>query len=258
MSMYVVTHKKFDYKIPKGYIPLLVGASRNKNLGNYLTDNTGINISEKNQNFCELTGIYWVWKNCTDANVGVSHYRRYFSEKKNLKQIELEAILKGYPNAIKLSEIDTFLKKYDWIVPEPYQLPEITVYEQFSQTHNVRDLEVTKQVIKEMYPDYITAFDDVMTNHEMSLANMCYTRKKLFDSYCQWLFDILFEVEKRTDISNYDDYQKRLYGFLAERLMNVWMKKNEHEMRIKFLSTFNTTTESRSNFINKMKTKFSI
>ena len=55
---------------------------------------------------------------------------------------------------------------------------------------------------------------------------MIYTSKDIFDSYSKWLFDILFEVEKRVDITNRDTYQKRIFGFLSERLLKVWVQKN--------------------------------
>lgn len=255
MSMYVITHKKFDYKTPKGYIPLLVGANFNKNEANYLSDNVGNNISDKNKSFCELTGIYWIWKNSSEKNVGISHYRRYFSKKNSLGVIQLESLIKKYPDAIKVDEMDMILNNYDWIVPRVYSIPKLTVYQQFSKTHNIQDLEVTKQVIKEIHPNYIEAFNTVMNSYEMSLANMCYARKEVFDNYCKWLFDILFEVEKRTDITKYTEYQKRLYGFLAERLMNVWMEKNKDDLKIKHLSTFNTTTENRAIVLEKVKKK---
>ena len=56
---------------------------------------------------------------------------------------------------------------------------------------------------------------------------MFISSKKIYDEYYNWLFDILFELEKRTDTSNYDNYNKRLYGFMSERLFNVWL--NHHK-----------------------------
>jgi HPr kinase/phosphorylase len=53
---------------------------------------------------------------------------------------------------------------------------------------------------------------------------MFISNKKLFNEYYNWLFDILFELESRIDISEYDDYNKRIYGFLSERLFNVWLE----------------------------------
>jgi hypothetical protein len=52
-------------------------------------------------------------------------------------------------------------------------------------------------------------------------------KRQDFESYIKWLFDVLFEVEKRVDISGYSPYQARIYGFMSERLWNVWLMKNE-------------------------------
>lgn len=66
---------------------------------------------------------------------------------------------------------------------------------------------------------------------------MWITRKSMFDKYCEWLFDILFEVEKRIDLTGYDEYQTRVMGFLSERLFRVWLmmqreKITEEEIKL--------------------------
>ena len=82
--MYIITHKKFD--IPQGadgFSVLQVGAANNGELG-YLRDDSGENISKMNPYFCELTGMYWLWKNVKEDYVGICHYRRYFNDKKQI------------------------------------------------------------------------------------------------------------------------------------------------------------------------------
>ena len=67
-------------------------------------------------------------------------------------------------------------------------------------------------------------------------------KKKFFDEYCKWLFSILFELEKRIDISNYNQYEARVFGFIAERLLNVWFEKQQlkvKEMSVVFLEKQN-------------------
>ena len=83
MTIYVITHKQFKYadELSSGYTPMMVGANFNPNPQNYLTDNTGENISDKNKEYCELTGLYWIWKNSRSKNVGLAHYRRFFYNK---------------------------------------------------------------------------------------------------------------------------------------------------------------------------------
>ena len=84
MSIYVVTHKKYNIPKMKGYIPIQVGASLHENLG-YKVDSDGDNISYKNPNYCELTALYYMWKNLDDDIIGLTHYRRYFCDKMTWK-----------------------------------------------------------------------------------------------------------------------------------------------------------------------------
>ena len=85
LTVLVITHKDYEFPISACYRPIFVGKRANalKNEGFY-QDNSGINIAEKNSGFCELTGLYWAWKNGVFENneyVGLVHYRRYFAGK---------------------------------------------------------------------------------------------------------------------------------------------------------------------------------
>ena len=75
--IYIATHKKFNVPNLNGYCALQVGAEGKEKYG-YLRDNIGNHISGKNANYCELTGLYWIWKNTDDSYKGLVHYRRYF------------------------------------------------------------------------------------------------------------------------------------------------------------------------------------
>jgi hypothetical protein len=81
---------------------------------------------------------------------------------------------------------------------------------------------IIRQIIRERHKEYLDSFDWNITNHSIFLANMMITRKELFDAYCNWLFDILFEAEKKIDLSRYD-YPTRLFGYLSEWLQGVWI-----------------------------------
>ena len=121
-------------------------------------------------------------------------------------------------------------QKLDIILPEQYLLNEYNVYTHYETFHHIEDLMCCRQIISEHCPEYLPAFDEVMEWKKIFHANMMVTRKDRFDAYCAWLFDILFEAERRIDISEYDDYQKRIFGFLSERLLNVWVK--HHELKV--------------------------
>lgn len=205
--IYVMTHKKIAEIPDEMYIPLHVGKAGKEDYG-YLGDDTGDNISEKNANYCELTGIYWLWKNIKCDIVGVCHYRRFM--------VSDEMILRK-------EEIEEYLQKYDIIIPSSCRVEEEDIYAQYCKKHKGKDLDLCREVIREKYPEYVFAFDYIMRTSIMSIGNMWITRKAVFDSYCEWLFDILFEVEKRIDMTGYDTYQKRVMGFLSERLFRVWL-----------------------------------
>lgn len=240
MTMYVITHKHFDYKkLPTDYRPLLVGANRNGNPDNFLTDNTGINISNKNVSFCEETGLYWFINNATDDHVGLSHYRRFFVDFRNRREMILNILLRGKVTPISVNNLDRLLQKYDWIVSQKEIGGPGTIWDQFALNHNIDDLKIAEQVIKDLTPEYLADFEQVIKkSNKDSFYNMFYTSRKEAEMYAEWLFKILFEVEKRTDISKYDSYQKRLYGFLAERLMNVWL--HHRNANIKYLPVYET------------------
>lgn len=254
MTMYVITHKHFDYKkLPAGYKPLLVGANKNKNPDNFLTDNTGENISDKNTSFCEETGLYWLINNTTDHNIGLSHYRRFFVNFRNRKEMILSILLRGKVTPVSVNDLDKVLaSNYDWIVSQKEIGGPGSIWEQFALNHNINDLKITEQVIKELTPEYLKDFEQVIKgSNEGSFYNMFYTTKAEADMYAEWLFKILFEVEKRTDISKYDSYQKRLYGFLAERLMNVWL--HHRKANIKYLPVYETGKMDRKYAWNHIK-----
>ena len=71
--------------------------------------------------------------------------------------------------------------------------------------------------------------EKVMSSTRGHRFNMFIMKRKLADEYCQWIFDILFELENRLDISNYSDYDKRVFGFISERLLDVWIQTNHIE-----------------------------
>lgn len=204
---YVCTHKQYTEINDDIYHSLHVGREISEDLG-YQGDNTGDHISDKNRTFCELTGMYWIWKNVQCDNVAICHYRRYFVYQQDF---------------LRKERIEFLLQRYDVIVPEFYFTNYETVGAHYAGEHHWRDMEVCREILSEKYPDYLTAFDFCMESNVISLGNMIITRKAVYDAYCEWLFDILFEAEKRIDITGYDTYQKRVFGFLAERLQRIWL-----------------------------------
>ena len=258
MTIYVITHKQFKYadELSSGYTPMMVGANFNPNHQNYLTDNTGENISDKNKEYCELTGLYWIWKNSRSKNVGLAHYRRFFYNKSIGGRYNMYAYQFIMGNKIKPvteNKLEEILKNYDWIVAHPEnEGKDKNLWEQFIRDNYEKDLINTRDSIEKLYPNYISAFNKVMYRRGtlMSPYNMFYTSKRNVDLYCEWLFNILFDVEQKTDMKGYTEYQRRLYGFLSERLLNVWLCKNAN-YKVKYLTVFKTDDLNRKNILKK-------
>lgn len=240
--IYIITHKYFNNIISeyKNYKVLHVGTNSDS-CSDYLSDNFGDNISFKNKNYCELTGIYWLWKNSKESFtdlIGIVHYRRYFITKINYL---LYSYLYLNPKIVQFDTISKILNNYDIVLPKPIKIFK-TVRQDYINSHNEEDLLLVRKSILETYPEYIDDFDSVMNSHSYYYANMMVLNKNLFNSYCEWLFKVLFNLENKINLDKYEnDYQKRVYGFLSERLLCVWVKHNK--LKVYELPVYNT--ESR-------------
>jgi hypothetical protein len=210
-------------------------------------DDEGDNISAKNGSFCELTALYWAWKNPTPLNgadyVGLCHYRRLLglSSKSGRKAhfwAKMEATLRrGFnlkPKKALLSsrttrEIDDAIREacaqYDVVLPGPLAGDVISVYHYYALWFIESDLQETLSVVGEKYPAMRGAFETVLRSDRAYYCNVLLMRSELWNEYAQWLFDVLFEVERRIGkaLPEREPYQRRVYGFLSERLLNVWL-----------------------------------
>ena len=222
IKLFVATHKEYEFPQEEMYVPIQVGCSLRDTDFGYLKDNScKDNISDKNTSFCELTALYEIWKSeCySDLDyVGLSHYRRYFSGK---------TLLFKEKRILDEAEAVSLLNRYDVIVPKKRNYYIESVSKHYTNAHNIKDLDAVKRIIEDKYPEYLEGYDVVMRGKTLHLFNMFVIKKTLFDSYMSWLFDILFELEKRIDTSTYDNYQARVFGFMSERLFNVWLEKQQ-------------------------------
>ena len=220
LKIFVVTHKKFWMPEDSVYIPLHAGRAGKHDLG-FLGDNTGDNISDKNAHFCELTAQYWAWKNVNCQFIGFCHYRRYFGHTSFYLPIS-----KRKDKIYSKSDYEELLQNCDIIVPQYRNYFIETVRSHFDHAHNAHDMNEVESIINEMFPDYKEAFYKVMNGTKVHLYNMYVMRKEIFDKYCLWLFTILFKIEEKINISKYNTYQSRVFGFISERLLDVWIIKN--------------------------------
>lgn len=245
IKIIVATHKKYRMPIDKIYMPVHVGAKGKEDLG-YQRDDEGENISEKNPYYCELTGLYWAWKNLNAKYIGLSHYRRYFAYKKGKDKFDCIAT-KEFINE-KLNEADV-------ILPKKRKLYIETIYSHYKHTMHVEPLDETRKIIEEKYPEYLKYFDKKMKSRSGHMFNMFVMKKDILNKYCEWLFDILFELEKRIDPKQYSAFHARYLGRISERLLDVWVYKN----KIKFVEVKAISME-KINWVKKggsfLKAKF--
>jgi hypothetical protein len=232
-KMYVITHKKTKIPDIDMYSSMLVGASIHEEVDDQfdVKDNAGENISEKNPNYCELTGIYWIWKNAKVDNVGICHYRRFFSHK---------FIFGNKKYFLQGKDIERLLEKYSIIIPKP-RCYEKTTLLSINYAPNMDDVKELYRAVKTCSPNYLDDFIWYFNQNKSYLYNMCIMRKTDFDAYCEWLFPILAYVEEIHDMEKETDpYRKRLFGFLSERLIFVWLHHNFADKEIREMPVINT------------------
>ena len=236
IKIIVCVHKPDFYDSDLIYIPLHVGKSISNYNMNIQVDNIGDNISERNRSYCELTGLYWAWKNLNLKNdvdyIGLCHYRRYFNfrgSKHFIKSLSKEQYLRQRKkNMIGPKH----LKNCDIILPKPITYP-YNLFLDYSFRHVSDDMRIVRDVIHLLTPEYDDAFDKIMfANNNLSCCNMFICNWNIFDEYCRWLFEILAALEKRIDIRHYNAVQSRIFGYIGERLLNVFVE--HHKLRKKY------------------------
>ena len=248
IKVIVATHKPYWMPSDELYVPVRVGAEGKEDLG-FTPDNTGDNISFKNANYCELTGLYWAWKNLDCEYLGLAHYRRHFT------------VLRGTSDRrdiLTLEQARGLFQNVDALLPKKRNYWIESNYSQYAHAHHAIDLDETRRIIEEKYPDYLEIYDSSMKKTTGHRFNMFIMKKELADAYCAWLFDILFELEKRLDISDYSANDKRVFGFVSERLLDVWLEQNHikcKDIPYIFLEKENWITKGVNFILRKMNKK---
>lgn len=223
MTIYIITHKSIDLVDMDNYQKLLVGANFSKiNSNNFVLDNTGEdNISYKNKNYCELTGLYWIWKHDHSNVKGLVHYRRFFTRNR---------FSSNHHFFYNSQDIKNILSQYDVIVAEKLFVSEKNIINNYKQNHHINDWTNLKKIVKNDYPEYLLSFEKMEASNTFYPYNMMISDSDIFNSYCQWLFEVLEKLENITDLSNYTTHQARIYGFISERLLGVWLET--HNLKV--------------------------
>ena len=237
IKIFICAHKEVPLPQHPYFLPVQAGAALHDHIPGYQPDNEGDNISIKNPHFCELTCHYWAWRNLKNVDiVGLNHYRRYFDFTRRWPQFSADKHFIATEDFLKqdyqFPDLEKMLQKYDIILPIARHW-RVSNTQQYADYHIAKDWETLRQIIKERSPQYIPAFEKTMDHSNKSVGyNMFITHWKHFDTYSEWLFDILFEVEHRVPPID-DPVQSRIYGYMSERLINVFCAHNH--LRIKHL-----------------------
>lgn len=219
-KMFVIGHKSVKQVHIKNYCYLQVGTEINGKIDSYMYfDSMGDNISKKNPNYCELTGMYWIWKHAEviPEFIGLCHYRRFF----------LKSNIKHDMFLLNEKAVNDIFRKYDVIVPNKLCF-HTSVYEEYYKggVGRKKDLDALIGIIENRHPEYTRTMHEFLESHKGFYCNMFVMRKKDFVRYCEWLFGILFELERVTDLENYTISEARVYGYLSELLSNIWINYN--------------------------------
>jgi len=252
----VVTHKKYDMPEESIYFPVCVGKGISTLRNKYQPDDIGENISEKNNTYCELTAIYWVWKNLNLDDfdyIGIAHYRRHFSMKKNARRLD---------DVLKKDEVETIFKRMnsEVIITTPKRRYFSSIENHYIHSkkgydkQHKTDIENLRRATKEISPEYESDLNYVLKGNKAHMLNMFIMPTKLFSDYCTWLFPIINRI---VELSEGRVNQNRYAGALSEFLLDVWLIHNN--MKVIELQLLETEKVS---FLNKvigvMKRKFKV
>lgn len=176
-----------------------------------ITDDTFENISERNRQFCELTVLYWIWKNADEDIVGLEHYRRHF------------ILPPDWAARMRQNHVDV-------ILPVPlYAAPSLE--ENYKRRHDPSDWDYMLEYLSQnCAPEYHKAADFFKGNL-YSPCNMFIMQREVLDDLCKWLFPILFAVAEHGGEKE-SAYRNRYPGFLSERLITFFFEKHRDVYKV--------------------------
>ncbi len=174
-------------------------------------DNTGENISNLNRQFCELTGLYWVWKNAAEDYVGLVHYRRHF------------LLPEDWTEICQKNGIDVILPVPLYVGP--------SVAENYRERHIASDWDFVMDYIRKIHPEEYDDVKRILGGNLYCPCNMVIARLEVFDALCSWLFPIIFALYEHVG-EREDSYQRRYPGFVSERLITYFFENRRNKYRV--------------------------
>ena len=257
ISIYVSYHKNTTRLSSTILKPIHVGrALASEEVKNSLKDLTGDdigdNISKKNLSYCELTAQYWAWKNDNLSDfIGFLHYRRHLDF--NLNHLDCKPDQWGcinqdyiskdylYSKGLYDSNITNIVHKFDLITVKPWDVTNAGSKDNYDHYHtsdkklHIEDYEEALKILNEKFPQYSKSATEYNRSKLGYYTNIFVMKKELFHEYCDYLFGILFELEKKLDISKYDTQEKRVFGYISEWLFGIFLTYKKTQGSIKIL-----------------------
>ena len=248
-AIYTAYHRAAPRIESASIVPIHVGrAGASAPIPDMIGDDTGDHISDRNAAWCELTALYWAWKNDRETGglVGLMHYRRVLDLTDRAPGGAVEATEKLFDIAQWCGEAENWLKQsgddWDLVVPRLHKMGR-TVEANYKAGHAPQDWDILRDVVLRDHPDYAKSFEAVAGGYDVRLGNIALMRRPLFDRYCTWLFDVLFAVEAADlDRTHYSAQQARYLGYLAERLLTVFVYHEQQanpDLRVREVSILN-------------------
>lgn len=210
----VASHKPYAMPADRGlYVPVQVGAAKSADrIPGFQPDDEGVSISEKNASYCELTALYWAWKNLDSDVLGLAHYRRNFGTSPG----------RSLSGVLSREQVEAILSSSDVILPRKRHYYIETVRSHYLHIHEQQPLDACLATLADEWPKYSRTFNAILDSRSTHLYNMFITRKSVADDYCEWLFGVLSDIEAQVDTSGYTRYESRVFGFLGELLLDAW------------------------------------
>lgn len=198
---------------------------------NWLTDSLGDNISHLNKYYCELTTMYYVWKNQKHDYVGFYHYRRYLNYNLDNTWVDFPftkinqdlGMIRYLTNDMQYNRMTRLLNVAPVITTFPFPvLPSIG--EQYLGIH-AEAAETWHLFLSLLQKD---GHDPVMLHsyfRELSRCPMYNTfvmRWDIFNDFCLNLFNLLDRITKKVKFP-FNEYNNRYPGFIAERFLGYYL-----------------------------------
>lgn len=236
ISVFISYHK--NYHLFKNSIlkPIHVGSALANHKLNMQLDCDGINISDKNPNFCELTAQYWAWKNCNSDYIGFMHYRRLFNFSEKIYPEDKWGCVVDHDvtniygkYGLDDKNLQQLVCQYDVVIAKKWNVSNAGSKDMFDHyLHSdpklhISDYKKALEILIMRYPLYKDAVKQYNDSEVGHFNNMFILRKELFDEYSEMMFNVLFELEKNLDISHYDMQEARVFGYISEWIFGIYI-----------------------------------